>query len=241
MLKTLLSVLLIHSQILATSTWYEQKLEGWYYFEERTHQDQDASLSPQEAEAILFEEKRKLVQMLSLALLVPSPKNVEEYMREQKRWLEKSSSFAGQWGKIILTDPLLGEFFRNPTTSYGIHAKRENDLRARKQLLQTLSKTHFLLFAFQGNDLFSRQAAEVVKLFAGMNQWKVKALSLDGVGLEEFPEFEIDRGMSKAIGVRVSPSLFVIDPEGNRVVPIGAGLVSVSDIEENIELQFAHD
>ena len=83
-----------------------------------------------------------------------------------------------------------------------------------------------------------QQAAEVVKLFANLNQWKVKALSLDGQGLEEYPEFEIDKGISKVIGVKASPSLFVVNPFENKVIPVGAGLVSVSDIEENIEIQF---
>ena len=240
MVKTLLLFLTLHFSILsATSSWYEKKLEGWYYFEDRkTQQEEKTSFSPEEADEIIHAEKKKLAQLLSLALLAPSPENVESYMREQKKWLEKSGRFASEWGKIILSDPLLGEFFKNPTTSYGILAKKEIDLKSRKLLLQELSKDHFLLFVFQGNDLFSIQAAEVVSLFASVNQWKVKALSMDGHGLKEFPEFEVDKGISKVIGVKASPSLFVVDPFENKVTPVGAGLVSVSDIEENIETQF---
>lgn len=238
MARALILFLLVHCQVLlATSTWYEKKLEGWYYFEEMEGQ-QNESHSPEEADDLIRYEKKKLAQLLSLAILLPTPENVEVYMREQKKWLEKSSRFAGEWGKIILEDPLLGEFFKNPTTSYGILAKKAIDLKARKILLHKLSKDHFLLFVFQGSDAFSQQAAEVVKLFASLNQWKVKALSLDGQGLEEYPEFEIDKGISKVIGVRASPSLFVVNPFENKVIPVGAGLVSVSDIEENIEIQF---
>jgi conjugal transfer pilus assembly protein TraF len=225
--------------LLATASWYEGKLEGWYYFEDRESQEaKKAELSPEEADEIIHNEKRKLAQLLSLALLVPSPENVASYMREQKKWLDQSGRFAGEWEKIILDYPLLGEFFKNPTTSYGILAKKEIDLKKRKQLLHGLSKDHFLLFVFRGRDAFSQQAAEVVKLFASVNQWKVKALSLDGQGLKEYPEFEVDKGISQVIGVKAAPSLFVINPLENKVVPVGAGLVSVSDIEENIEIQF---
>jgi conjugal transfer pilus assembly protein TraF len=240
MVRAFLFLLLLQGHLLsATSSWYDKKLEGWYYFEDLPHKNEEhPSLSPEEADEVLRIEKRQLAQLLSLALLVPSPENVELYMRQQKKWLENSSRFAGEWGKIILNDPMLGEFFKNPTTSYGILAKKEIELKARKRLLQQLSKDHFLLFVFHGNDPFSERAAEVVKLFATVNQWKVKALSLDSQGLKEYPEFEIDKGISKAIGVRAAPSLFVVNPFENKVIPVGAGLVSVTDIEENIEIQF---
>lgn len=240
MSKFLLLILASYAPFLsASSSWYERKLEGWYYFEDQEQKiEEKAQLTPEQAEGILQAEKRNLAQLLALALIVPTTENVEQYMREQKKWIDQSGRFAGEWGKLILENPLMGEFFKNPTTSYGILAKRENDLQQRKNLLARLSKDHFLLFFFQGGDLFSRKAAEVVKLFAELNQWKVKAVSLDSLGLAEFPDFELDKGISAVIGVKASPSLFVVNPFENTVVPVGAGLVTVTDIEENIETQW---
>ncbi len=238
MTKLLLVLLANTSCLFASMTWYEGKLEGWYYFQDKEQQsEQVPELSPEEAEWILHAEKRKLAQLLSLALLVPTHENVQSYMGAQKKWIDQSGRFAAEWGKVVLDNPLMGEFLKNPTTSYGILAKKEIDLEKRKRLLHDLSKEHFLLFAFQGADRFSKKAAEVVKLFASVNKWKVKAVSLDGLGLEEFPDFEIDKGISALIGIKASPSLFVINPFENSVFPVGAGLVTVSDIEENIETQ----
>ena len=60
MARTVIFFLLVHSQVLlATSTWYEKKLEGWYYFEEVEGQ-QNESLSPEEADDLIRDEKKKL-------------------------------------------------------------------------------------------------------------------------------------------------------------------------------------
>lgn len=225
--------------LFSTQSWYHGGLEGWYYFDEREASAQELpQVSLEEAELIVRSDRKRLEQLLSLALVAPSPDNVSLYMGAQKKWLDQSARFAAEWGKILLENPLIGEFITHPTTSYGILVKKESDLNKRKSLLNHLASDHFLLFFFQGGDPFSQKAAEVVQLFSQVNGWKVKAVSLDGKGVEGFPEFEVDRGISTAIGVRASPSLFVVNPFDNLAVPVGAGLVTVSDIEQNIELQF---
>ena len=219
------------------SSWYERKLEGWYYFEDREKTKEQEQPTLDNAEEVVEMEKRALKKLLSLALLVPSEENVENYIRGQKRWIDQSVQFAATWGQVLLEKPFLGDFLLNPTTSYGIIEKRDLDSKQRKVLLQTLSKTHFLLFFFRGKDPFSEKAAEAAKLFATINNWKVKAVSLDGVGIQAIPDYEIDKGISQNLKVQATPSFYVINPTENRMVPVGAGLVSVSDIEQNIELQ----
>ena len=239
-LKTKIALSFLGVVLYGETSWYDRKLEGWYYFEELEQGRDEGCLKPtlEEAEAILAVEQKNLRQLLSLALLDPSMENVEAYIRAQKRWIDQSAQFATTWGKVLLEKPFLGDFLHNPTTSYGILARRDFELQRRKELLQTLSKTHFLLFFFRGKEPFSGKAAEAAKLFASLNQWKIKAVSLDGVGAESIAEYELDRGISQYVSVPNTPSFYVVDPQENTMIPVGAGLVSVSDIEQNIELQF---
>lgn len=239
MIFRLLSLLCFLGVLQATS-WYDQKLEGWYYFQDREQEEKESRerpLSIDEAEEVLELEKRHLTKLLSLALLVPTPENTENYLREQNRWVDQSAQFAATWEKVLLQKPSLGDFFLNPTTSYGVLAKRDIDARKRKAFLKELSKTYCLLFFFQGKDPFSEKAVEIVNLFSSLNDWTVKAISLDGVGLENVKNFEVDKGISKNIGVTVSPSFFVLNPFTNQVAPVGAGLLSITDLEQNIETQ----
>lgn len=225
--------------VLQATSWYEQKLEGWYYFQEfESEETKENPTSLDEAEEVLELEKRQLRKLLSLALLVPTAENVESYLREQNRWVNQSARFADTWGTVLLQKPFLGDFLLNPTTNYGVLAKRDVDLNQRKELLQDLSKTCFLLFFFRGKDPFSEKAAEIGHLFASIHQWTVKAISLDGHGAKNLENFEIDKGLSRNIDVEATPSFFVVNPFENKVFPVGAGLISVSDLEQNIETQW---
>lgn len=80
----------------AASPWYDQKLEGWYYFEE----EKEVQLSAG-AKELLEEEKQTLQDRLALAVLDPTIEHVEEYMREQKRWTDQSALFSEKWGQLL--------------------------------------------------------------------------------------------------------------------------------------------
>jgi len=220
------------------SSWYDQKLEGWYYFQE-SENGKEAPKSLDEAEEIIELEKFHLKKILSLALLVPTAENVENYLREQNRWINQSAQFADTWGKVLLEKPTLGDFLANPTTNYGLLAKRNVDLQNRKALLQALSKNSFLILFFRGKEPFSEKAAEIANLFASLHHWKVKAVSLDGIGAKNITTFETDKGMSQNFGVEATPSFYVVNPFENTAFPVGAGLISVGDLEQNIEIQLS--
>lgn len=230
------------------ASWYEQKLEGWYYFQCTAQEDPTTgkeqaypTLTPAEAEITLAKESRKLKQFLSLAMMAPTPDNVENYMRLQKQWIQRSSLFAHVWGKVLLEHPQLSDLIHTPTSSYGVLAKREANLKERKALLQQLSQDHFLLFFFKGSDPLSKKAAEIAELFASTNHWKLKAISLDGIGIEGCEQFEngfsVDQGISNYFSVQVTPCFYIVNPTGNQVYPVGVGLIAVSELEENIENQ----
>ncbi len=221
-----------------SSSWYDQKLQGWYYFEDLERKEEEATqITPEDAETLLDAQKKHLHQLLSLALIQPTSENVEKYIREQKQLLNQSNRFAETWGKVLLQHPLLGDFLATPTTNYGVLAMKELELKKKKTILEHLSTQYFLLFFFRGNDPLAEAVAEVVKLFASTNGWKYKAVSLDGKGIPSLAVFEPDQGLSTKVGAQTSPSLYIVDPTHNWVFPVGAGLVSVSEIEQNIITQ----
>lgn len=231
-------LLLLLVPMQAFGSWYDQKLEGWYYFEEKEALENQPVTTPEEAEEKVSLESQKLHQLLSLALLSPTPEHVETYIRAQKRWISQSNRFAQTWGKTLLEHPELSDLPITPTSSYGILAKRSHDLTKRKELLQTLSNEFFILLFFKGADPLSEKAAEALLAFASTNQWKYKAVSLDNEGLSTLSNFEIDKGLSQNLKVQISPSFFIVNPKESLIYPIGAGLLAVSELEQNIEMHF---
>ncbi len=234
-----LLLLLLIAPIQAFGSWYDQKLEGWYYFQDQKalQKEQNTPKSLEEADVYLATESRKLKQLLSMAIVSPTQENVEHYIKAQKQWMNQSSQFAQMWGKVLLEYPELSDLLTTPTSSYGVLAKKAFDLQTRKEFLQKISKNHFLLLFFKGADRYSEKAAEVAQLFASTNNWILKAVSLDKLGTSELKNFVNDQGISKQFNVEATPSFFVVNPDENQVYPVGIGMISVSELEENIEKQ----
>lgn len=171
----------------------------------------------------------------------PTEENVKNYVTRQQKWMEQSQAFSNSWKRVMLRYPFLGDILENPTSTYGIQARKERENLKKRSLLKTLAESHFLLFFFQGKDSFSQKAGEMVSLFLEENHWKIKAVSLDGEGIKSLAEFETDQGISEIMGVKVTPSFFVVNPEENHVHPVGAGLLSLSELEENIFFEFMRE
>lgn len=230
-------LLIFPSFLFSSESWYERSLEGWYYFQDSAVQEESKlrkEMDGEEAEQVIEQSKRHLKQSLSLALVNPTKNNVMQYMRLQKQVVEQSSQFSNMWKEALLSDPLLGDFLNNPTSMYGIRARKQLELEEKKALIDGMASNYFLLFFFQGDNLFSAKAGEAVALFSEIHRWNVKAVSMDGLGISSFPIFEADYGISVVAGVKATPSLFIVNPKDNRVIPVGAGLMTVSEIEQNI-------
>jgi len=96
-------ILIICLNLLASFTWYEAKLEGWYYFEESPLPDE--AFSAEEAHEMLTDEKERLQEMLSLALLFPNRENVAKYIEQHEQWSKQSLIFADTWDQVLSERP----------------------------------------------------------------------------------------------------------------------------------------
>lgn len=77
-------------------------------------------------------------------------------------------------------------------------------------------------------------------LFVFLNRTRthMKILSWDGETLEQYPLPLIDHGFSKRIRCDAYPAFYMVNPYEDWVVPVGAGLLSVTQLKQNTEQQF---
>jgi hypothetical protein len=74
--------------------------------------------------------------------------------------------------------------------------------------------------------------AAIVKRFAEKYSWYVKAISVDGGKLPEFPNFVLDNGGSGQLGITHFPTLIAVGEEKKPLV-LAVGIRALSDIENN--------
>jgi conjugal transfer pilus assembly protein TraF len=195
---------IIYSLLAVAAPWYEQKLEGWYYFQEK---EKERELTPEEANEIVSEERENLQALRALAILIPTEENVSRYIEAERQWSDQSSRFAETWAQV--SEPAT----EDPFSQIGERA--------------------FLLMCFNGEDPSSISAAETAEAFAKLHGWKWKAISLDGKMIPGLTA-EKDRGISQALDVTEVPAFFIIDLEGNQIYPVGEGTMPLEELENKI-------
>ena len=76
--------------------------------------------------------------------------------------------------------------------------------------------------------------APIVKKFQDKYSAFITAISLDGGSLPEFPKVISDNGMASAFNLYRVPALYAINPKTQKAIAIAHGVISLSQLEENI-------
>jgi conjugal transfer pilus assembly protein TraF len=218
--------------------WQERHAEGWAWYHnfKNPQEKKIAEEPPTDPIELLTNVKKEVERALAQAILDPTKENVLAYMLLQKKWILQSAHFSKIWQKNILEHPEVASLL--PTTQYGVQAKKENDTIIKTKFIQNISKSHLLLFFYEGGNVFSKIFTEVVFDFAKQYQWEVKAISVDGITLSVFPESIKDNSIAEEMNVHYFPSLFAVDIVSRKATPLAFGMASIGQIEENIAMQF---
>lgn len=216
--------------------WKDRHAEVWAWYHDFKISE-PVKEKPQDPIEVLTEIKKDLERTLAKALLDPSKENIQEYIILQKRWVDQSKTFSENWQLVILEHPELASLV--PTTQYGIQVKKSVDQEQRKILIKELSSQNTLVFFYEGGNAFSQAFAFVVKQFSYEYGWEVKPISVDGLILRDFPQSISDRGVADEMDIHFFPALFAVDVKTRQAKPLAFGMVTVSQIEDHIAMQFS--
>jgi len=228
------SMLILGSIITAELPWQKRHAEGWAWYHD--FEKEIEKEEPKDELVIIKTAKEDLERALAKAMLDPTKENVYAYMTLQKQWSDQARNFSKSWQYNLLEHPEVASLL--PTTQYGVKVRKELDAQVRSELIKNLSKENILLFFYEGGNAYSSAFAKVVITFLKQNQWTVKPISIDGIFLKEFPRSISDRSIAKEMNVNFFPALLLVNIRTQSAVPISYGMTSISQIEENIVMQF---
>lgn len=234
---------------------WNEKARGWHWYEDpkikEEKKEEKLSTRPQinnqtkapTAKEVIAKNKEILEESLSLAILEPTPENIKKYQELQDTVMKKSSIFADSWMRSLLYNPNLDYRLKNPVAQYAIKMNTTQKLKEREHLIKNAAKEYGFFYFFQGNCKFCHAFVPILKMFVEKYDWSILSVSMDGrklPGLEEIGKVEIDNGISTNFNVQATPSLFLINPKTSHIIPIGAGMMSLDDLEDNIQNQILH-
>lgn len=168
------------------------------------------------------------------AILNPTPNNVAEARRIQRMIVNQASLFSERWMLDLLLHPEMDESLVNPSNSAARDVYNQRNDMIKEQAIYAIGQTSGLLYFYEGGEPYSERMAEVVRDFSNRYQMLVTAISVNDRISPLFPQSRTDSNLARQMGVRHIPAVFAMNPLSKKVMPIAYGLVSQSELKENI-------
>lgn len=240
--KVFLFLILSVSPILASDD-----PEGWMWYleeeelseeDERAHENNvksGSSFSTPQDKAIkdLKKLQKEFEGKMARAVLNTTRENVEEVYHLQNKMVSNATSFQKMWQLVTLMNSQPLEDNPNPHVQKILKEEERKNLN---QNLRYLSKSFGLFFMFKEECPYCHQFAPIVRRFSMEHGFQVKAISLNGGRLKDFPKSVPDNGVISLLNPEgIFPALFLVNPETRDVVPLSWGMTSLSGLHENAQ------
>ena len=228
------------TQVEPHGTYWLRNREGWFWY-----RDPPVSVKPPKAsppppsrppELVEFEAmQQRLDELKRVAVMNPTDTNLVAYMRYQRFVMNKSEVFAERWQRLVWTVPELDYGLAGrPTNSMAIGAFDEQQQVRQGQVVRNLASTHGLLFIFRSDCPYCHRFAPILKRFEQEFGMTVFSVSLDGRGLPEYPNPQMDNGIASRLNATVVPALYLTAPSKRQIRPVGFGVMALTELLERI-------
>lgn len=229
--------------------YWSDQWRGWHFYEEPEPETPEArpprpdpqrtappAEEPRPAELVAFQRLQKALEdRRNIAIMRPTEANVRRYMELEAEVVERASYFADVAQRVAWTTPALDPSLRGrPVNAKALEVFEHRQQDERSATVARLGVDHVLLFFYRSDCPYCHAFAPVLRAFELRHGLQVSAVSLDGGPLPGFPDFRTDNGIAKALQVDQVPAVFLAQPRTGRIVPIGFGVLSASQLLERI-------
>jgi conjugal transfer pilus assembly protein TraF len=174
------------------------------------------------------------MEALHRARQTQSMDDMRQFLALQDYWMKESSRFRNLFHKTMLYYPEYDYSVTHPTSHMGtklLDAQREN---MNRKAIQTLSKTHGLLFFYRAKNSYDQKQIAILRDFSERFALPLIPVSVDGARAPEFPESRLNKGQAEALGVRFFPAVLLVNPQTQTTLPIAFGFTTQDVLERNL-------
>lgn len=174
-------------------------------------------------------------EAMAQSILVPTLQNVARTKQLHDQLIKGSEKFSELWTISALTETRGHEASTNLNP---VHRKLYEQQKAQtlEKKLKQISKNFGLFFVFKMDCPYCHQFAPLVVEFAEKFGFELKGISKEGGSLPGLQNTSKDNGILSLINPEgVYPALFLANPKTLEVIPIAWGMVSYTELLQNIE------
>lgn len=222
----------------ASVTYYSAHTQGWYWYKDPTQQNKKVS------SAQVLENQTPSVRMKQLHTMVnnaldnaffnPTPSNVKQYMVLQNLISNRAALFTERWKQVLIKDPTLDYSLKHPTSTQGRAVYLAHYQRTEDAAIVAFAKHDGLFFFYRGDCPYCHRFAPILKTFANRYRIRVIPVSMGAGFLPQFPHSRVDKGQAALLHVQVTPSLFAVNPNTKKIIPVAYGLMTYEALRQRI-------
>jgi conjugal transfer pilus assembly protein TraF len=179
---------------------------------------------------------KRTQQARAQAILNPTPANVARARRLQRLIVAQANLFSEKWMLDLLLNPDQDESLINPSSSAARDVYNQKNNLLKEQAIIQIGQTSGLLYFYEGGEPFSERMAQVVSDFANSYHMMVIPIAMTNRISLIFPNSRVDSGQASQMGVKHIPAVFALHPASKKTMPVAYGLISQSELKENILL-----
>lgn len=190
------------------------------------------SLSYTDRDAVL---RFYTMEALHKARYTKKVEDMRVFLSLQDYWLKESSRFKSLFQQTMLAHPEYDYAVTHPTSNLG--AKITDEVRESQtvDVINSLSKSHGLLFFYRGKSPYDLKQIPIIVDFCKRFRIQLMPVSVDGATSPELLNSRMDQGQANRLGVRYFPALLLVNPASQRVSPVAYGLTTQDVLMERIK------
>lgn len=216
----------------------ERRLGTWFYCEKPKSRASDPKAGQPAGSAAeqLAAIGKELDEKKARAILNPTPENVASYISFQREQLDRASSFADMWRRSIWQNPTLDYTLQRPVNQLGKRTWLDTRTADKNRVMASISKRYGVFYFFSSACAACEVFAPIMKSVSDRFGLTVMAVSLDGGPSRAFPNFTVDTGQYRAMGMQGQqvPALVLFDTVTKRPMPIGYGVMAADEVMDRI-------
>ncbi|HBD7398689.1 TPA: type-F conjugative transfer system pilin assembly protein TraF [Legionella pneumophila] len=225
----------------AQNSYLNEHEAGWYWHKDPTvHPKKKKQVEPTVVNRPADPDKTwKLIgarvqRARAQAILNPTTANIAIARRLQRLLVAQANLFSEKWMLDLLINPDQDESLVNPSGSAARDIYNQQNSMQKERAIAQISQSSGLLYFYKGGEPFSERMAEVVSDFANSYHMTVIPIAMTDRFSPLFPNSRVDSGEANQMGVKHIPAVFALNPMSKKTMPVAYGLISQSELKENI-------
>ena len=230
--------------------YWSDRWRGWHFYEDPPQEEVEPpsrpapstaprpTASPRPPELVEFERLQKTLEDLrNIAIMRPSEANVRRYMELEMQVVNRASYFADVAQRVAWATPDLDPSLQGrPVNAQALEVFERQQRTDRSASVANLGRDHVLFFFYRSDCPYCHAFGPTLQAFEARHGIQVVAVSVDGGPLPGLPRARPDNGIATALQVTQVPAVFLAQPSSGKIMPIGSGVLSESQLLERISI-----